>query len=75
LLYVSLLRPPPHLLLPSPTRYVPSHKLPALIAEAAIGKMEQFSAQNLSNMLWSFVYLHYRNEDLLRAAAEQVRRP
>ena len=53
-------------------KYVPSQKLPAQIAAASVGKIRQFSAQNLSNMLWSFVYLHYRNEELLQAAAEQV---
>lgn len=54
-------------------KYVPSQKLPAQIAAASVGKIRQFSAQNLSNMLWSFVYLHYRDEKLLSAAAEQVR--
>eukprot|EP00878_Enallax_costatus_P027886 GHUV01030071.1.p1 GENE.GHUV01030071.1~~GHUV01030071.1.p1 ORF type:complete len:312 (-),score=101.70 GHUV01030071.1:509-1444(-) len=53
-------------------KYSPNQKLPALIAAAAIDKMEAFSAQNLSNLLWSFVYLHYRNEQLLTAVAKQV---
>ena len=53
-------------------KYSPNQKLPALIAAAAIDKMEAFSAQNLSNLLWSFVYLHYHNEQLLNAVAKQV---
>lgn len=54
-------------------KYSPSQKLPALIAAAAMDKMEAFSAQNLSNLLWSFVYLHYRNEQLMSAMAKQVK--
>lgn len=54
-------------------KYVPSHSLPGLIAEAAVQKIESFSPQNLSNLLWSFVYMHYRNDLLLKKASEQVR--
>lgn len=53
-------------------KYAPNQKLPALIASAAISKLDSFSAQNLSNLLWSFVYLHYRNEELLEAVSKQV---
>eukprot|EP00879_Flechtneria_rotunda_P023961 GHRR01025381.1.p2 GENE.GHRR01025381.1~~GHRR01025381.1.p2 ORF type:complete len:153 (+),score=54.62 GHRR01025381.1:1093-1551(+) len=54
-------------------KYASNPKLPALIAAAAMDKMEAFSAQNLSNLLWSFVYLHHRNDQLLTAVAQQVR--
>jgi hypothetical protein len=53
-------------------KYAPSQKLPALIASAAIGKLNGFSAQNLSNLLWSFVYLHHLDEDLMTAVSKQV---
>eukprot|EP00879_Flechtneria_rotunda_P006796 GHRR01007140.1.p1 GENE.GHRR01007140.1~~GHRR01007140.1.p1 ORF type:complete len:1066 (+),score=457.18 GHRR01007140.1:335-3532(+) len=53
-------------------KYASNPKLPALIAAAAMDKMEAFSAQNLSNLLWSFVYLHHRNDQLLTAVAQQV---
>jgi hypothetical protein len=54
-------------------KYAPNQKLPQLIAAAAITKMDAFSAQNLSNLLWSFVYLHHRDEALMAAVAKQVR--
>ncbi|KAF8065534.1 hypothetical protein HT031_003135 [Scenedesmus sp. PABB004] len=50
----------------------PSSRLPSLIAAAALEKLPGFSAQNLSNLLWSFVYLHHRDEQLLAAASAQV---
>eukprot|EP00775_Hariotina_reticulata_P012456 gene12456-12592_t len=55
-------------------KYAPSHQLPALIAAAAVDKIEAFSAQNMSNLLWSFVYLHYKDERLLNVVAEQAAR-
>lgn len=54
-------------------KYAPNQKLPQLIAAAAITKMDVFSAQNLSNLLWSFVYLHHRDEALMAAVAKKVR--
>jgi UDP-N-acetylmuramoylalanine-D-glutamate ligase len=53
-------------------KYAPSHQLPALIAAAAVDKIKAFSAQNMSNLLWSFVYLHHKDERLLKAVARQV---
>lgn len=53
-------------------KYAPNQKLPQLIAAAAITKMDVFSAQNLSNLLWSFVYLHHRDEALMAAVAKKV---
>jgi hypothetical protein len=53
-------------------KYTVNQKLPALIAAAALSKLGSFSAQNLSNLLWAFVYLHHCDEDLMAAAAKCV---
>lgn len=53
-------------------KYTPSHALPSLIANEAKKRITEFSPQNLSNMLWSFVYMHHRDEELLAAIAKQV---
>ena len=38
-------------------KYLPSSRLPSLIAEAAVVKINELSPQNLSNLVWSFVYM------------------
>lgn len=53
-------------------KYVPSGGLPAVIAAAARRRMSEFSPQNLSNLVWSFVYMHHADEALLAAAARMV---
>ncbi|GLI70705.1 hypothetical protein VaNZ11_015649 [Volvox africanus] len=50
-------------------KYVPSGGLPAVIAQAALRRMSEFSPQNLSNLVWSFVYMHHADEALLSAAS------
>ncbi|GFR45114.1 hypothetical protein Agub_g6492, partial [Astrephomene gubernaculifera] len=54
-------------------KYVPSGGLPAVIAQAALKRMHEFSPQNLSNLIWSFVYMHHADEELLAAASQFVR--
>ncbi len=51
---------------------MPSGGLPAVIAAAARRRMSEFSPQNLSNLVWSFVYMHHADEALLAAAARMV---
>lgn len=53
-------------------KYVPSGGLPAMIAQAALRRMSEFSPQNLSNLVWSFVYMHHADEKLLSAASRFV---
>ncbi|GIL60034.1 hypothetical protein Vafri_14651 [Volvox africanus] len=53
-------------------KYVPSGGLPAVIAQAALRRMSEFSPQNLSNLVWSFVYMHHADEALLSAASRFV---
>ncbi|GLC35079.1 hypothetical protein PLESTM_000277200 [Pleodorina starrii] len=53
-------------------KYVPSGGLPAVIAQAALRRMHEFSPQNLSNLVWSFVYMHHADEALLSAASRFV---
>ncbi|GIL82487.1 hypothetical protein Vretifemale_11309 [Volvox reticuliferus] len=53
-------------------KYVPSGGLPAVIAQAALRRMSDFSPQNLSNLVWSFVYMHHADEALLSAASRFV---
>jgi hypothetical protein len=53
-------------------RHVPSPSLPAIIASEAVAKMDGFSAQNIANLAWCFVYMHHRNERLLSAMASKV---
>ena len=54
-------------------KYVPSGGLPSVIALAAQRRMHEFSPQNLSNLVWSFVYMHHADEALLDAASRFVR--
>ncbi|EFJ51245.1 hypothetical protein VOLCADRAFT_87862 [Volvox carteri f. nagariensis] len=53
-------------------KYVPSGGLPSVIAQAALRRMPEFSPQNLSNLVWSFVYMHHADEVLLSAASRFV---
>lgn len=55
-------------------KYVPAAgtSLPTVIAAAALRRMGEFSPQNLSNLVWSFVYMHHVDEALLAAAARYV---
>lgn len=54
-------------------RYSPDKGLPEQISAAALRKLDQFSPQNLSNMLWSFVYLQHKDSKLLVEASAKVR--
>jgi hypothetical protein len=53
-------------------KYVPSGGLPVVIAQAALRRMGEFSPQNLSNLVWSFVYMHHADDALLSAASRFV---
>lgn len=55
---------------------MPDPALPAALCRAAVSRIDQFAAQNIANMAWSLVYLHYQDEQLMhllkRKACEQV---
>ncbi len=51
----------------------PPQAIPNLLAREALNKIDSLSPQNISNMLWSFVYMHHYNEPLLRAMAALVK--
>lgn len=53
-------------------RYLPTPAALTAATQAAISKIGEFGAQHLANVLWACVYLHHRNTELLRLAAEQV---
>ncbi|KAG2488358.1 hypothetical protein HYH03_013048 [Edaphochlamys debaryana] len=53
-------------------KYVPAGGLPSVIAQAALRRMHELSPQNLSNLVWAFVYMHHADEQLLAAAARYV---
>jgi hypothetical protein len=48
------------------------HTVANAIAEAAIWRMQDFTAQHVANTLWAFAKLEFRHERLLRASAQRA---
>lgn len=54
-------------------RYVPDPALPALLSSHAAAKINDFVAQNLSNLAWAMVYMHHKDDALLALMSQRVR--